>query len=121
MSYNPHDKSTDDLVEEWLEHNVSMDGKKALDALRRFLTAVGYSQDHWGGMSVGNQIEDFLADNPDAIEALIRWCNSQGDFDSDEQARQNIIDGLPPACPECGYYQEEATICEDCQEEEVSV
>ena len=116
MSYDPNDKSTDDLVEEWLEHNP-MEGRRGLKSLGKFLTAVGYKQDTYGGVNIGNQIEGFLEDNPEAIETLIRFCNSRGDYNTDQTARKNIIAGLPPACPKCGYYFVPGTKDENGEEE----
>jgi len=114
MSYDDRDRSTDDLVQMYLENGPTLEGSSGLKSLRDFLTASGYKQETYSGMSVGNQIEDFLADNPDAIETLIKWVGEEiiGD---DPDLRKNLIELLPPSCPECGFESEApGKQCDDC-------
>lgn len=116
MSYSDQDKPTTELVQMFLESHSCLEGKRGVDALSKFLDVAGYSQETYGGMSIGNQIEDFLKDNPDAIETLIKWTGEEIIRD-DEELRQNLIETLPPSCPECGYETEHTDVkCEDCQE-----
>ena len=113
MSYDDHDKPNEELVEMFLgEH--STEAGEGLNTLNAFLGVVGYQQDRYGGMPIGNPLEDFLKDNPDAIETLIRWAG-ENLLDVEDDARERLIALLPPACPRCGY-ESEATgeLCEDC-------
>jgi hypothetical protein len=119
MSYDDRDRPTSELVEMFLEEHGCLEGKRGLETLRKFLTAADCKQDTFSGMSIGNQIEEFLSDNPDAIEMLIKWTGEEiiGD---DSELRQNIINELPAACPDCGYPLEDGAECEDCEESHVA-
>lgn len=115
MSYDDHDKPTSELVDMFLSEQSCLEGNRGLEALRKFLTVADCKQETFSGMSIGNQIEEFLGDNPAAIEMLIKWVGEEI-IGNDEDLRQNLIGTLPPACPSCGYETEETGVeCEDCQ------
>ena len=113
MSYDDHDKPTEELVETFLANNT-LEMSQGLETLNTFLGAAGYEQERYAGAAIGPPIEDFFRDNPGAIEAVIRWAGNNV-IDGDDELRQNLIDVLPPACPECGYEVEAVgDVCDDC-------
>ena len=69
----------DSLVDRWLEEHkfYNFEGERGLERLNEFCSALGYDE---SGFQFGSPLEEFLQDNPGAIEALLDWVREQGCF-----------------------------------------
>ena len=69
----------DSPVDRWLEEHkfYSFEGERGLERLNEFCSALGYKE---SGFKFGSPLEEFLQDNPGAIEALLDWVREQGCF-----------------------------------------
>lgn len=89
MNYEEMDLT--ELVNEWQDENNAhhFEGTSGVERFRKLCEAIGYKEGNYLGY--GHAIENFLSDNPGALEALVNWIQDQ---DVDEW-KESIIQELP--------------------------
>ena len=67
-----------DLIQKWQDQNGahSFEGDSGLERLEDLVDVLGYSGH---GFRFGDPIQQFLSDNPGAVEAILAWIEEQVD------------------------------------------
>lgn len=83
-------KTTDQLVDMWMDQNIkgSMEGSSGVRRFEKLCEAIGYREGNFLGSEVA--IQNFLADNSGAIEALIDWIKEQDCEDWNESLADSL-------------------------------
>ena len=65
-------------LDEWRDQNdaLSVEGERGLDSLNRICAAIGYKEQRY---EHGSPLEEFLRDNPGAIDSVIEFIGELGD------------------------------------------
>jgi len=110
------DLDTKEIVAYWQDaQDERLEGESGLRLFRKFLDRIGYPQEKFSGCSIGNQIEDFLMDNPDAIQTLIDWAAEE--YVDTPEGRETFLSELPAECENCSAaVDERGDLCAECQE-----
>lgn len=74
----------------WEEHNVRTEGQAGLNSLERLVRILGYGT----GFMQNRAVEDFLLDNPGAIEAMLDFVAKHATPGSEWHTA--LTDVLPP-------------------------
>lgn len=74
----------------WEEHNVRTEGQAGLNSLERLVRILGYGT----GFMQNRPVEDFLLDNPGAIEAMLDFVAKHATPGSEWHTA--LTDVLPP-------------------------
>lgn len=80
-------KDFDTLMQKYIDNNrlYSFDGERGVRNFKQVVTEVCGYEDNWGGV-----LENFLADNPGAVQAMMEWISSQQSPEWKENLEQMV-------------------------------
>lgn len=83
-----------EILEKWQDyHEISrFEGTSGVKNLEKLLKSLGYSRGNYVGY--GNEIINFLSDNPGAIEAILNFIVET----NDKNWNESLIEDLPEDC-----------------------
>lgn len=93
---NDEEKSLSELIEEWQDQNKihRYEGTSGVSNLEKLFGVLGYKEGNYLGY--GNEIINFLSDNPGAIQAILEWIGER----EVPEWKENIISELEENEPE---------------------